>query len=170
MLLIREGDWQPTMTRIARRAGVSERTLFRHYDLRLHVAAIDQALDILRGRVLRPFRGTTVAARMADLMERRARTYEHVHPLLAARSLVAGREAELASINAQLVEHERQRLALALGPDLPPGSPLFEALAMAVSFLTWERLRFHQGLPPEAAAAAVSMIVGHLLSGAAATD
>lgn len=162
--LVREGDLQPGMARIARRAGVSERTLFRHYDQRLHLAAIDQALDILRGRMLLPFRGATPMARMTDLIARRAASYEQLRPLLAARARVGDLGAELGGIVSLLVAHERQRLALALGADIPAGSALFEALDVAVSFHTWERLRSHQGLDPDAATGVVTTLVERLLT------
>ena len=143
--LVREGDLQPTAERVAERAGVAERTVFRHFDdmESLH-AEMSQRLqaELLPLLEAGPALGS-VDERVARLVERRSRFYEGMAPFRRSGNLHRPWSRFLQQQHADLNRRLRAELAEALGPK---HERLLEPLDLISSFEAWDRLRSEQRL------------------------
>jgi TetR/AcrR family transcriptional regulator of autoinduction and epiphytic fitness len=168
--LLEAGELRPGARRIAARAGVSERTVFQHFeDLESLLAA---AADRQRDRLVRdlapvPAEGP-LPTRIEALVGARATLYERIAPVRRAALLhepfspaIAGRlDAMRRALRAEVRRVFSAELAAR-----PPAErrELLDALAAATSWSVWEQLRRHAGLGPRRAARAMSRTVGALL-------
>ncbi|HLM65100.1 MAG TPA: TetR/AcrR family transcriptional regulator [Acidimicrobiales bacterium] len=165
--LLVEGHEQPTAALVAERSGVSMRSIFRLFDdmASLHRAAIARQAERVASMLTPlPDDGPT-AARVAALVRNRAAVLEAISPVrrLAVRLAsgsppVAGELTRSAGVFRGQVEH-------LFRPELAGADPtLLDALDLATSWESWERLRATQGLDLEGAAAVVSTTVSSLLA------
>jgi TetR/AcrR family transcriptional regulator of autoinduction and epiphytic fitness len=170
--LLQEGELRPGARRIAARAGVSERTVFQHFeDLESLLAT---AADRQRDRIVRdlaplPAEGP-LPTRIEALVGARATLYERIAPVRRAALLqepfspaIAGR---LDAMRRALRAEVRRVFAAELATRAPAERrALRDALGAATSWSLWEHLRRHAGLGPRQAARAMSRTVGALLEG-----
>jgi AcrR family transcriptional regulator len=164
--LVGEGVLQPTAQQVAERARVGLRSVFRHFDdmdslyaeidrrVRVHVVPLLEA---------KPPSGPR-AARARELISRRVRLFEGIAPYKRAGGLQRWRSEFIARNHAELARALRADLLRAL-PELR-GAPqdLVDALDVALSFESWDRMRTDQRLGRERAAAALERTVFALLS------
>ena len=175
--LLREGNLRPSAQEIAGRAGVSERTVFRHYaDLEqlFAAAAARQARHIAPLLDMPPTTGRR-AQRVAELVRRRARLYEEVTPVRRAAVRHAPFHSVLRSSLDQVHGLLRGQLEAVLAPEIGSAGvdhrgELVECLDVATSWAAWETLRADQGLGPGRAGAAVERAVNSLLTAACGPD
>lgn len=163
--LIGEGVLEPTADRVAMRAGVGLRSVFRHFtDMESLYAALAARLR----REVEPIAGEvepigSLATRARRMVERRARLFERIAPYKRAANLHRQRSPFL--------DAEHEALVLALRTHLLRGLPelrrapraVLDALELAISFEAWDRLRRDQGLSPARARAAQEAAVLALL-------
>lgn len=146
--LIRAGEMQPAAARVAEKANVGLRTVFRHFEemdtLSREISAIVEA-EILP-LVERPFEGKTWRIQMDELLERRAHIYERVMPLKIAGSLQRFRSHFLMEDYTRFLRMERQGLKRVLPAKIVNDPVLFPAIEMATGFQAWRRLRQDQRL------------------------
>ncbi|MEA2466787.1 MAG: TetR/AcrR family transcriptional regulator, regulator of autoinduction and epiphytic fitness [Thermoleophilaceae bacterium] len=168
--LLDGGDLKPTSAAIAARAGVSERTLFQHFPDRealFQGAALAQAERI--APLIEPLPGVDapLEERVRAFVAQRSRLLEKVSPVRRAAlqmepssETVAGWLRAVRSGAAAEIEH-------VFGPELARAGAdrdeLLAALVAAAAWPTWESLRAHQGLSPEAAEAAMRRTLAALL-------
>lgn len=161
--LYREGQLNPSAELIARRAGVSPRSLFRYFD---DVEALVQEAVAQQQARLAPRLAVAIDAdlpfeeRLRVLVERRLELFEamgHVARVARATSLQHPLVAsELARIRARLREQVATLFAAELAAK--PGADRARALSAADVLASWESvelLRNDQGLDRTEAAAAV---------------
>jgi TetR/AcrR family transcriptional regulator, regulator of autoinduction and epiphytic fitness len=175
--LLREGSLRPSAQEIAARAGVSERTVFRHYaDLdQLFAAAVAQ-----QGRQIAPLLDLPPTAgprpqRVAELVRRRARLFEEVTPVRRAAVRHAPFQAVVRQGLEQLHGVLRGQLETVFADEMDRVPPeqrreLVECVDVATSWAVWETLRADQGLGPGRAASAVERTVTSLLAAACGPD
>lgn len=175
--LLREGSLRPSAQEIAARAGVSERTVFRHYaDLdQLFAAAVAQ-----QGRQIAPLLDLPPTAgprqqRVAELVRRRARLFEEVTPVRRAAVRHAPFQAVVRQGLEQLHSVLRGQLETVFADEIDRVPPeqrreLMECVDVATSWAVWETLRADQGLGPGRAASSVERTVASLLSAACGPD
>ena len=156
LLLLEEGDSQPTARAIAARAGVSLRSVFQHFDdmeslYAMCVARQTERLASLRTPV---DRSLPLAARLDALIAQRARLYERIAPVRRATLVVAPGSAVLQHALADIAAEHRQELAALFASELagPARREQLAALEVATCFDTWDHLRRQQGLSVAAAA------------------
>ena len=154
--LMREGEVAPGAERVASRADVGLRTVFRHFrDMDSLYAEIRRTFEgELADLVDRPLASGDEAGRLVELASRRAEAYERIFPFKHASTAHRHRSDFLARGHARMVANLRQALA----SDLPaacadPGR--IEALDLVLSFEAWSRLRREQGLPRDEALAVI---------------
>ena len=163
--LVEAGDLAPSAERVAERAGVGLRSVFRHFrdldSLYLEIAEI--MLPRLRALGERPFRATRWQDQLVEMVERRASAYEVLGPVMRASRLHSHRSEALRTCRARLGEALRALLLERLPADLRDPARV-EALDLLLSFEAWSRLRDEQGLSIAAAkatlAAAVAAVLG----------
>ncbi len=163
--LIRAGDMAPRATRVAQAAGVSLRTVFRHFDdmeSLYRVMAERMEAEILP-LVAAPFEAPDWRGRLLELVSRRARTYERLLPLRVAASVRRFRSAFLMDDYRRFVELERKSLRVMLPEAIATDRMLFPALEMVTGFQAWRRLRQDQGLSAARAEAVLRATVARLI-------
>ncbi len=165
--LIRAGEMQPAAARVAEKANVGLRTVFRHFEemdtLNREISAIVEA-EILP-LVEKPFEGKTWRLQMDELLERRAHIYERVMPLKIAGSLQRFRSHFLMDDYNRFLRMERQGLKRVLPPKIVSDYILFSAIEMATGFQAWRRLRQDQRLSVADALKVLRFTVERLVAG-----
>lgn len=169
--LLRDGNPRPGAQEIAARAGVSLRSVFRHFeDLDALYTVVTDRQKERSGHLfeLGPVHGT-LARRIALLVDQRATLFEEIAPMRRAALRLAPFHApirnRLADSNAVLRQHlprvfapELERLPAAARRDL------LDALEMACGWKAWDALRSDQGLSPERARRIVTRMLSALVA------
>jgi AcrR family transcriptional regulator len=169
--LLTEGDLRPTAERIAERAKVSPRSVFKHFPDR--EALFAAASEIQEGRVRElmgdlPDPSAPLDERLDAFIDQRTRFHEFVSPVRRSALLtepfspVIAEKLQMArAAGAAHVEH-------AFAPELDrlrgrAREDLHAALCATAAWPTWESLRRHQGLPADRARAILhSMLAAQL--------
>jgi len=165
--LIRAGEMTPAAARVAEKANVGLRTVFRHFEemdsLNREISGI-VAAEILP-MVEKPFEGATWQEQLDDLLERRADIYERIMPLKIAGSLQRFRSAFLMEDYNRFLKMEREGLKRVLPPAIVKDSVLFSAIELATGFQAWRRLRHDQRLSPKDAHRVLAFTLDRLVAG-----
>jgi TetR/AcrR family transcriptional regulator, regulator of autoinduction and epiphytic fitness len=169
--LLTEGDLRPTADRIAERAGVSPRSVFKHFPDR--EALFGEVAELQERRVREmvgelPDPAAPLEQRIDAFVDQRARFHEFIAPVRRAALLsepfsdvVASRLKLTRAAGAAVVDHvfatelaERDRRGRA---------DLHDALGAIAAWPTWESLRRHQGLSaPRAQSVLRAMLAAQL--------
>lgn len=157
--LVRGGAISPRAEDVAARAGVSLRTVFRHF------ADMDtlyrQMADAMQGEI-RPILAAAFTSpegrpRLLEMIDRRSRAFEKLMPFKNAADVHRHRSAFLREDYANLRELERAGLQSALPARLKADRTRIEALDLLLSFDAWQRLRQEQKLCMEQAKEVVTL-------------
>ena len=165
--LILEDVLDPTAREVADVAGITTRTLFRHFpDMEsLHRSLIDDA-EASAARVMdEPFpEGTTDQwpELLQVIIDRRVRVYESLLPLYVSPIWIRYRTASTGSGKLPGVRRRRERLRGILPEVLAGDTTLFEALDGVLSIDYWVGLRRSQRLSVAAATKVVGLAVERL--------
>ncbi len=154
--LVAEGELAPTAEMVADRAGLSLRTVFRHFE------EMDNLYLEIAGAIIRraePLIGRPFAAAWPDIIpemvERRADYYESVAPFKRALDLYRTRSPALQQASAEVAALSRQVFLSRIPREQLPDPAALEAMVLLVSIDSWLYLRQVQGLDVAAAKAAV---------------
>jgi AcrR family transcriptional regulator len=168
--LIEDGSLRPGAPEIAARAGVSVRTVFRHFeDLEqlFATAAEHQAMRIGPLLLAAPPAGSR-ANRVAALVSHRADLYERIGPVRRAALRHEPFHQAVHEGLAQARRLLRRHLLATFGPELEPlkgadRAAIVAALEAATSFAAWDNLRVEQRLSvPQSRAALTTTVVALL--------
>ena len=174
MALLREGNPRPGARDIATRAGVSLRSVFRHFedlDALFSVVAEKQTARTRHLFELQPTSGS-LAQRVRALVEQRATLFEEIAPMRRAALRLAAFHApirrRLGEANAVL----RRPLAAVFAAELAGLAAadcrdVLQAVDAATSFAFWETLRGDQKLSVERSKRIVERTVRALVEPAA---
>jgi TetR/AcrR family transcriptional regulator, regulator of autoinduction and epiphytic fitness len=173
ILLLEEGDPQPTAKEIAERAGVSLRLVFHHFeDMDALYNAVARITIERHWKSLVP---VPADARFADRVERtvrsRARVFEAVSPVRRAAIRQASHSVEIGTRLNEANMLLREQVAATFEPELATmadRSAVLDAVDLLTSWETWERLRTLQRLSPTSARRVVEHALTRLLQGTAA--
>jgi AcrR family transcriptional regulator len=146
--LIESGQPAPTAETVAARAGVSLRTVFRHFEemenLHLEIAAL--VFERVRPILERPFQTREWPQSLAESIARRAEFFEIMVPFKTAIDVHRHRSRAISAQHRRITVMSRDLLAAALPADLLADRQTFELLALLLSLESWQRLREQQGL------------------------
>ncbi|MBB4631420.1 TetR/AcrR family transcriptional regulator [Sphingosinicella soli] len=163
--VIEGGDMDPNAPSVAEAAGVSIRTVFRHFEemdsLYRELNATLEA-EILP-MVMTPFEALDWQGRAREVVVRRARIYERLLPFKVAAYARRFQSEYLMDAHRRFVTMERAALQAILPPEVQSNPALFAAIEMVTGFQSWQRLRHDQKLPPEEAEAAMRLAVERVL-------
>jgi AcrR family transcriptional regulator len=165
--LILEGSIDPTARQIADRAGITTRTLFRHFpDMEsLHRSFIEDT-DASASLVMdEPFPDGTSdqwRQRLDVVIDRRVRVYESLLPLYISTIWSRYRAAATDSMQHRGIARRRKRLRDILPDGVAKDPVLFEALDGVLSIEYWISLRRDQRLSAARATRVVSLAVEKL--------
>ncbi len=149
--LVGEGVSQPTAEQVAKRAGVGERTVFRHFeDMETLYAEINARLRQEYGPLLgEPVREGPLEARVASLVERRVRVFDHALPYFRAAQRHRARSKYLREEYTHTRRQLREELVRQLAPEIEASGDLVEAIELLVTPDAYDRLRGEQRLGRE---------------------
>jgi TetR/AcrR family transcriptional regulator of autoinduction and epiphytic fitness len=176
--LLREGNRHPQAAEIAERAGVSLRSVFRHFDdlQTLDAVAVQRHSDLIaplfvltppeppKGKAVAP-----IAARLDAIIAQRSRLYEEMAPVRA----VAERRRDRSEAIQKGLERSRRILKRQLTDLFDPEltqvpvadrRELVDALEAACSYKAWSQLREDQKLSVPRSEAAMRRSLAALLS------
>lgn len=165
--LVRSGDMAPAAARVAEVAGVSLRTVFRHFEemdglFREMSEAVEAEIAPL---LLEPYLSKSWKGQLSELITRRARVYERVMPLKLAGALRRYQSEFLMEDHNRFLKVERAGLRAVLPSVIVSEPALYPALEMTTSFEAWRRLRQDQRLSADRAEAVVRLTVDKLIAG-----
>lgn len=146
--LVAAGELAPTAEMVADRAGLSLRTVFRHFEemdnLYLEIArAIIRRAEPLIGR---PFAAATWPETLPEIIDRRAEYFESVAPFKRALDLYRNRSPALEAAGADVARLSREVFVSRIPPERMPEPAVLEAMVLLVSIDSWIYLRHVQGL------------------------
>jgi TetR/AcrR family transcriptional regulator of autoinduction and epiphytic fitness len=154
--LLVEGDLRPTAERIAERAGVSPRSVFKHFPDREDLFAAAATIQEARVRELvgeLPAPSAQLADRLDAFVDQRARIFEFVTPVRRAALLIEPFSDVVAAKLRLSRDTGAAHVQHVFGPELAKsdGEELRAALCAIAAWPTWETLRRHQSLSAVAA-------------------
>lgn len=165
--LVRAGEMHPGAAQVAAAAGVSLRTVFRHFE----------EMDILYQEMARlmeaevtpiiaaPFTAPDWRGRLDELVARRAGLYERVMPLKVAAGVRRFQSEYLMADHERFLAMEREGLKNVLPKTMVADAVLFSALEAALGFQAWRRMRQDQRLSPVDAQRVMQFTVERLVDG-----
>jgi AcrR family transcriptional regulator len=163
--LVGEGVLEPTAQQVAERADVGVRTVFRHFsDMDTLFAAMNERVtNAVSDLFVEENQAGSISERIEALIERRAKIFGIVEPYRRAQAVQRSRSAFL--------REEQQRTNKILRTDLLRWLPevssfddeVAEALELALSLESWERLRFDQRLGAKRSQSVIRRIVFALI-------
>lgn len=170
--IIREqgGGPIPGAAEVADRAGVSERTVFRHFaDLdSLFLAAASQQRPVLAGYLAQRPDMKELEKRIASVVRLRSRMFEEIGPIRRVAMRFAERHGSVARIVNEANRAGRQQLAEVFAPELAQAgrakSLVLDQLEIATSWGTWETVRLELQGGPEKARKLMSTMMTTLLA------
>lgn len=163
--IIMGGKMEPSAAEIAERAGVSARTVFRHFEEMdsLYSEMTERMEAQIMPIIQQPFTGEGWRAQLDQLLERRAMIYEKIMPLKIAAS-IRRFSSDYLMLNYQRFLHlERTGLENVLPDAVRKNAIQMSAIEMCAGFQTWRRLRQDQNLSIEQAADVVKLTIEKLL-------
>lgn len=163
--LIREGEMSPSAARVAERAEVGLRTVFRHFEDMdsLYVEMAERINGEVMPKVLAPFEAQEWRERFFEHVNRRIEIYEYIMPVRVSANLRRFQSRFLMEEYRRNLLMERSAL-MALLPEEISGDPvLFAAIETSASFQTWRRLRQDSDLSPEEAAVVFRLVLERLI-------
>lgn len=157
--LVGRNQLEPTAEAVALEAGVSLRTVFRHFEemenLYLEIAAtiFARAQPVID----KPFpAGLGWQETLLEILDRRINVFEMIAPYKRALDIFRHRSRALAEAHERVAELSRSVLLSRLPKDRPLDPQETEMLDLLFGMESWYRLREVQGLPvPEARAVLV---------------
>jgi AcrR family transcriptional regulator len=170
--LILKGSLEPTTTEIAHNAGVTTRTLFRHFSdaETLHREMIAAAEANAEAVVDEPFPLDIAAPQqwqrqLTHIIDRRSRIYEHLLPIYVSPIFQRQRTNQGHKDSLHLpAARRRKRLNQVLPAELRNNKPLFEAIDATLGMEFWMSLRHSQQLSARKARQAVTTALTRLIT------
>ncbi len=170
MVLVKSGEIEPTMAHIAEVAGVSERSIFRHFETReaLVAAVIQRQLEVV-GSLLHEIPSSgSVADRVHALVIERGRLYEEITPMRRAALRMAERSDLVAEQLADARVWLRDEIETVFAREIDrrsaaEGRDLLAAIDMATSWEAWNLLREHEDCSPARARRVTERILNRVL-------
>lgn len=155
--LIESGLPAPTAEAVAARAGVSLRTVFRHFEEmeKLHLEIAAMVFERVRPILDKPLVIRTWPDMLDETIARRAEFFEILSPYKTAIDVFRHRSRPIAAQHRRIGMMSRDLLAASLPSAIVADRQLFELLNLLLSIETWQRLRDQQGMSVADATAAL---------------
>jgi len=164
--LIREGDMNPSAARVAERAAVGQRTVFRLFEDMdsLFGEMAEQIQAEIMPIVLAPYTAPDWKERLGEIVRRRADVYERIFPVRVSANLRRFQSRFLMDEYRRNLILERESLKAILPADRASDQQLVAALDVVTGFQAWRRLRQDQGLSAQEAQAVMQLMVDGLIA------
>ncbi|MBX9727814.1 MAG: TetR/AcrR family transcriptional regulator [Sphingopyxis sp.] len=168
--LVAAGDPDPNADAVAEKAGLSVRTVFRHFEDK---DAIFHAIDDLlvaayQPLLTAPYRSAHWKGRLFELIARRCTINEAAAVFRISAVMERYRSQFIAGKYRRLHAGEKRMLDAVLPPELQTSTQAGRAILIACSFDTWRLLRQDEELSPDEVEAAIRQLVEDILAQAGA--
>ncbi|QJB69512.1 TetR/AcrR family transcriptional regulator [Parasphingorhabdus halotolerans] len=166
MKLLKEGDPNPSAARVAKRAGVGLRSVFRHFDdMDSLYLEIDNLLyDRWGAGLTAPYSSSDWRDQLLELIARRAEVYENIAPYRLITNFARFRSEQLMKNYERLMTHESKALAAILPRTVQKDKSRSRAILLATSFDSWRLFRHDQRLSNKQTIATMSQIVKDIIA------
>jgi len=166
MDLMEAGDPSPSAARVAERAGVGLRTVFRHFDdMDSIYLAIDRLLNEQWASVLnQPYKSNDWREQLTELIKRRAHVNENIAPYRLITMFARFQSDQLMKNYERLIKLEADALNAILPKFVQKDKRRSRAILLAISFDSWRLFRHDQGLSNKQTIDAMAQIVGDTIS------
>jgi AcrR family transcriptional regulator len=163
--LLQEGDFSPSASKVAERAEVGLRTVFRHFEDMdsLYGEMADRIMAKVMPIAFAPLTTTGWRAQFFELIDRRIEIYEHVFPIRVSANVRRFQSQFLMEEYRRNLVMERASLQSVLPEKLKNDETLFAAIEVVSGFQTWRRLRMDQDLERDDARGVVVLTLNRLL-------
>jgi AcrR family transcriptional regulator len=164
--LLVAGELRPTAQQVSERSGVSMRTIFRLFDdmNSLHRAAIERQAERVTALVAHLSDTGPLPDRIDALVANRATVFEAITPVRRAAVRLSATSPTIAAELGRAAEAFRAQTAGTLRAELAGAGPeVLEAVDLATSWESWDRLCTVQGLTPAEATTVVRRTLTALL-------
>lgn len=163
--LIGEGDFAPSAARVAQRARVGLRTVFRHFEDMdsLYRGMTERVEASVMPKVNAPYAGTAWQTVLREHVSRRALVFEEIFPYRIAANLRRFHSRFLMEDYHRNTALESVTLASILPAVIRADAMLFAALELLLGFQSWRRLRQEQGFSAAQAEAVIQQAVEKLV-------
>jgi AcrR family transcriptional regulator len=153
LALTRAGDMRPSAARVAKKAGVGLRSVFRHFE---DVDSLySEMSQIVSAKILpmlaKPLEARDWRGRLFEIAERRMTIYDEILPFKTSGSLKRFESRFLMDAYKRHLKMERDALEAVLPAPILNDNALVCAIDLAISFQAWQRLRQDRGLPTDEA-------------------
>jgi AcrR family transcriptional regulator len=164
--LVREGDLAPSAERVAARANVGLRTVFRHFnDMDGLYREMTMAIESeLAAALAVKITGADWRERLVGVIGKRAMLYEKIAPFKRAADAHRHKSAFLSAAHARIVAMARAGLEEIVPDAVRDEVGLFETLDLLLSQEAWSRLRREQRLSVQAACATLELAARRLIA------
>ena len=137
--IIMGGRMEPSAAEVAEKAGVSARTVFRHFEEMdsLYSEMTERLEAEIMPIIQQPFTGEGWRAQLDQLLERRAMIYERIMPVKIAASIRRFSSDYLMLNYERFVHLERTGLEGVLPDTIRKDATRFSAIEMCAGFQTW---------------------------------
>lgn len=151
MDLISEGDINPSAARVAEKAGVGLRSVFRHFDDKESIYREMNAMlwDAYFPRLAAPFESDDWREQLFELIERRSQIYEFTYPFRTATTVQRFSSPALMEHYQRLLRAERKARDRILPDHIKRDSHRARAILLVTSFDTWRLFRHDEDLSRE---------------------
>lgn len=165
MDMIVKGDANPSTAKIAKKAGVGLRSVFRHFDDK---DAMFREVDTILVKAYQPIIDAPYTSdawqdRLFEMVERRCEISEGIAPFRISTA-AARQGSEFLKQNYQrLHDTEKARLNAILPSQMHTDTAIGRAIMVAMSFDTWRLLRLDEKLSEQATVEAVKQLVADII-------
>jgi len=166
MEMVRADEIAPSAERVAARADVGLRTVFRHFqDMDSLYREMSLAIEReIRAIMAQPLQCPPGPARVVELIGRRAQAFETIAPFRRAAEAFRHRSKFLGTDYARMITQLRAILERELPPEVARDPLKLEALDLLLSFEAWARLRREQALSADQAKAVLESAARALIA------
>lgn len=160
----------PGAGEVAARAGVSERTVFRHFaDLdSLFLAAQDQQRPVIDAYLQPVPMEPDLEGRVAALVKLRARLYEEISPVRRIAARLAAAHPVMAEVLNEAYRQSRRQVTAAFAPELSRSghakAAVLDEIDLIASWPVWDTLRTRQGCSVDRTRKIVSELLTSVLA------
>ena len=164
MALTEEGEPGPSAAAIAKRAGMSLRSVFLHFDdmESLYNVANERLAETTLPILRKPYQSSDWRDQLIELIERRALVNEYTAKHRITTSIKKQKSKVLTENYRRLVKNERKALNAILPKSVQKDKMLSRSLLLATSFDSWRLFRLDEGLSNKQVIATMSQMVRKL--------
>ena len=155
----------PSAARVAERAAVGQRTVFRHFEDMdsLFGEMAEQIQAEVMPIVLAPYASSDWRERLIELVKRRSDVFERIFPVRVSANLRRFQSRFLMDEYRRGIMFERQTLKAILPAEILADAVLLDALDVATGFHSWRRMRQDQNLSQQEATRVMMLMVERLI-------